>query len=239
MLQSRCYEERAMKDLIKRALQDRRESQARVFRALRAFGALQTRRERVEAFAEIQQDFELSEKRFRENSSPKAAKAPSKNAPKRAKVAASTMTGRDTYANRIEALVIEHPEGVSNAEVAAAVGQSPNNTPGTLRHLAKRGTIENRDGKWFPVPGANPKKPGITLRSAIIEVLADGKARGTAEIFRLVSQTVPTAKKNSVAAEIMRLKVDRKIVEHGVSGRGPLYMLAALTTPESSAVLDS
>lgn len=66
---------------------------------------------------------------------------------------------KQTKTNLAEALVLERP-GMSTAEIVPLIKQDRAAADCTLRQVAKRrGTIERRDGRWYPTKpsgGSNP-----------------------------------------------------------------------------------
>jgi len=131
-----------------------------------------------------------------------------------------------TFAAKAEAFVLAHPEGVSTSAVAQAIGQKPPSTDGTLRSVWKsRRTIERRDGKWLPAANG-PAQRRKTHREIIAQVLgAFGPPMGAGEIVAGVQKLDPTRKRESLDAELHRMRTDGLIVAQGVGNRGALYVL--------------
>jgi hypothetical protein len=132
--------------------------------------------------------------------------------------------GRASFVQRAETHIASNP-GCTTDEVSQAIGQNRHAAYGTLRHLARsRGTVELRDGKWWPKSAQ--QQPALTNRAAISTVLGRGRALNTGQIFQAVLEILPDAQKGSVASEVNRMKGAGLIVERGVIGRGPGYILA-------------
>ncbi len=93
-----------------------------------------------------------------------------------------------------------------------------------LEHCKSRGTVVKVDGRWYALDPRSIKRP-TTIRTALLDVLADGRARSTLEIFEAVRQSRVDTSKGSLAAEVSRLKRDRLIEERGTDVHGPLYGL--------------
>lgn len=153
--------------------------------------------------------------------------------PQEPPTSASAGQKRRTYVDRAEALILASPNGLTTTEIARAIGQAPTNADGTLRQLLKRGTVERRDGKWYPVSvssapvvGAKPKAK--TLRGLITEVLTTANTPlGATDIFNGLVRLKPDAKRPSVDAELVRMRHDKLLVQKGVgANNGGLFVLA-------------
>jgi hypothetical protein len=135
--------------------------------------------------------------------------------------------------DRAEALVWAHPDGITAAEVGKVIRQDPKTASSTLHQVAKtRGTIfwSHTRRAWRPAGEHCWTRPKTTLRDAITAALSAGTPLGTAGIVHAVKKALPDAAYPSVASEVMRMRVDKLIVERGRSGRGMLYGLASEAT---------
>jgi hypothetical protein len=63
----------------------------------------------------------------------------------------------------------------------------------------------------------------LTLRGAVMQVMADGRSRSTAEIYQAVLTLVPEARKASVATTVMQLNQAGRLITTGSNGRAGLY----------------
>lgn len=184
-----------------------RERKARMALALAAFKALSTD-ERSELLAELFPEVEA------EGDTPTASSTPTRP--------------EGSFADRAEALVLRSPHGLTTKEVADGIGQAVASCDGTLRLLVKRGTIERRDNKWWPLTlkvVTTPQRK--TLRDLISEVItAAGKPIGASDIFHGVLALKPDAKRPSIDAELVRMRKDNLLVQQGVgANNGGLFVL--------------
>ena len=131
-----------------------------------------------------------------------------------------------TFTDKAEAFVLKHPEGVKTSDVSKAIGQKVESVDGTLRSVWKsRKTIERRDGLWFPSPKA-PANKRKTHRALIAEVMAAGnRPMGAGDVIAAVQQLDAERKRESLEAELHRMREDRLIAQQGTNGRGSLYVL--------------
>jgi len=136
------------------------------------------------------------------------------------------VSSEGSFTDRAEAFVLQHPSGVRTGEVAEAIGQKAPSTDGTLRSICKtRKTVERRDGKWFPSMKA-PNLRRKTHRDLISNVLAKGKRpMGAGEIVAGVQEIDADRKRESLEAELHRMREDGLIAAEGSNGRGSLYVL--------------
>lgn len=132
---------------------------------------------------------------------------------------------KGTFTDKGEAFVLQHPEGVTTRQVATAIGQKVESVDGTLRSVVKyRGTIERRDGKWWPKSPDAQKR--VTHREIISQVLAAAnRPMGAGDIIAAVQAIDPERKRESLEAELHRMREDGVIVQKGSNGRGALYVL--------------
>jgi hypothetical protein len=130
-----------------------------------------------------------------------------------------------TFTDKGEAFVLQHPEGVTTRQVATAIGQKVESVDGTLRSVVKyRGTIERRDGKWWPKSPDGQKR--VTHREITSQVLAAAnRPMGAGDIIAAVQAIDPERKRESLEAELHRMREDGVIVQKGSNGRGSLYVL--------------
>ena len=137
------------------------------------------------------------------------------------------------YTDYAEREVLSARFGLTTAQVAERIGQSPACAYGTLRQVMRtRRTIQRLDGKWYPfVEGVAPGRRK-TMREAIIDVLSDGQARGTGDLFIAAAKVLPGLRKPSLAAEVFRMKKDGLLVEKGLGPFGALYGLLSGGTHE-------
>ena len=131
-----------------------------------------------------------------------------------------------TYADRAEAFVLAHPDGVVLEEIASAVGQEEARARDTLRFVCRhrRTIVKVAKGRWAPVAGAKVERPP-SCRKAVLTVLSDGQPRATSEIYEIVVQVLPDVSRASVATEINRLKRDEVITIRGEGLHGPRYVI--------------
>lgn len=131
-----------------------------------------------------------------------------------------------SFTDRAEVFVLRHPGGVTTAEVGTAIGQKTTSVDGTLRSLCNtRKTIERRDGKWFPAakPPATRRR---THRDLISEVLIAGKRpMGASDIISEIQKIDAERKRESLEAELHRMREDGLLAAEGSNGRGALYVL--------------
>jgi len=124
--------------------------------------------------------------------------------------------------------VIAHP-GITSREVGERIDQTPSTAGSTLSQLAeRRGTVENRNGGWYPVLKKRNKGPS-TVRESIVEAMSDGVPRGASAVYKAIAERDPDANKNSVNAQVHRMVTDGLLVKHGDGEHGSLYVLAATT----------
>ena len=135
--------------------------------------------------------------------------------------------------DRAEVFFFDHwDEWFTAARVGREIGQDEKAAYSTLRQLEKvRGTIHRVDrGTWSTAPSRKWKKEwkekAAPLREAIVEVLSEGRPLGTSGVVYAVKKARPDVSYGSVAAEIMRLRDQRILVERGHNGRGATYGLA-------------
>lgn len=131
---------------------------------------------------------------------------------------------RRSYVDLAERFVREHVEGSTSNEVATAIGQPAANAHQTLRHLSRtRGTVEQREGKWFSVEGGIGKKQ--TIRDVIAAVLVNESALETTAIVAAARDLDRTINEGSVVSEIQRMRRDGLVLRTGAGLRGNLYAL--------------
>lgn len=127
-----------------------------------------------------------------------------------------------------ETFVLAHPEGVTPATIAKAIGQDtkPRGADNALQTVARmRGTVRRASGKWYPAGQVPDKvKP---IPDLVLKVLADGAVLSTADIYERVAKLAPGIKNGSVAVEVTRLLDRQKIENRGRDphSRGYLYAL--------------
>lgn len=197
-----------------------------------AFAALDSgeRREMLAEFVEMV---------MADEAAPKApAAAPSAPAAPPVSVASPANGETMRKIDKAEQLVMANP-GISSREVGARIGQTPSTAGSTLSQLAdRRGTVENRNGGWYPVPKTITNVTS-TVRDLIVAVMSDGMARGTGDICRAVVTLDPTAKKNSVNAQIYRMRTELDppmLVARGENEHG--QQLWALAIPAKDGAVD-
>jgi hypothetical protein len=141
-------------------------------------------------------------------------------------IAQASSTAARSKIDKAEQLVMAHP-GITSREVGERIDQTPSTAASTLSQLAeRRGTVENRNGGWYPVPKKRGKGPS-TVREAIVEAMSDGVPRGAGAVYRAISERAPEANKNSINAQVHRMVTDGLLVKHGDGEHGALYVLAA------------
>lgn len=138
---------------------------------------------------------------------------------------------------RAEAAVAITPTGLTTAQIASLIGQARANVASTLRQVMRtRGTIAKCGSKWFPVEEKKPAAPRKTMRDAVIDVLAEGTALGTGDIFHAVRKVLPDTQKPSLTAEVYHMRQDGLIVQKGRGARGALYGLLNGGGPQDASV---
>ncbi len=138
---------------------------------------------------------------------------------------ASTVTVARSKIDRAEQLVMAHP-GITSREVGERIDQTPSTAGSTLSQLAeRRGTVENRNGGWYPVMRRRSKGPS-TVRESIVEAMSDGVPRGASAVYKAIAERDPDANKNSVNAQVHRMVADGLLVKHSEGEHGSLYVLA-------------
>jgi hypothetical protein len=164
-----------------------------------AFAALDSS-ERRELFAEFAEMVMADEAAPNKPTAPEAVPASIQVA-----VASPTNGGVMSKIDRAEQLVMAQP-GISSREVGTIIGQTPSTAGSTLSQLAeRRGTVENRNGGWYPVPKKDADGTP-SIRDLIVAVMSDDVARGTGDICRAVAHRDPNANKNSVNAQVHRMR---------------------------------
>lgn len=135
-----------------------------------------------------------------------------------------------TFVDKAEAFVLAHPEGVKARAVGESIGQKRDSATGSLNQAAKRGSIVNRHGTWFPVDGSrDPRGPSTkkTIRQVIIEAFAaEKKPMGAKSLYEACSKIKKDIHVASVHGEINRMKHDRLLIKAGRGARGSLFSLA-------------
>jgi hypothetical protein len=145
-----------------------------------------------------------------------------------APIAQASPTVARSKIDRAEQLVMAHP-GITSREVGERIDQTPSTAGSTLSQLAdRRGTVENRNGGWYPVLKKRSKGPS-TVRESIIEAMSDGVPRGASAVYKAIAERDPDANKNSINAQVHRMVTDGLLVKHGDGEHGSLYVLAPTT----------
>lgn len=142
---------------------------------------------------------------------------------------------RETFVDKAERCVLDHPEGIRTADVATGIGQDVKSVDGTLRHAAeRRGSIyyDKATRCWYP-KGVRPSKKGeqpargrrITIRDLIYQVFAaERRPLGALELYQCVQKIKSDINRTSVDGEINRMKKDKLLVRVGDGpNNGSLY----------------
>lgn len=143
------------------------------------------------------------------------------------------------YVDRAETFVRAHPEGVTTAEVSKAIGQKSKNADVSLRCLLKRGSVERRARKWWPLNSQNTVGSSETrsseatelrhsVRELILEVLAreESDPLSASAIYHKIKELHPKAVKGSIDGQIFHMRKKGLIFAAGSNGRGSLYALS-------------
>jgi len=140
--------------------------------------------------------------------------------------------GATSYANRAETFVLANKKGVTTRQVSDHIGQNYSSTDSTLRHvLDTRHTIEHRDNLWVPSGKANgaARKRPMTHAEAIAAAFerVGNKPMAAKDIFKAVTEIIPTAKKPSIDAQLVYMRRRGALVQKGDAPHGGgLYCLA-------------
>ena len=148
-----------------------------------------------------------------------------------------------TRTELVERIVLEHPEGISVADVAARTGQTYTNADASLRYArASRGAIgKTAAGLWIAQDKADEYEPRTSTPSvycASIRRVLEGVTvpMSTAEIFFAARKHAPDLNRASLGSFVTRmLKRGDLVVCHRV-GRRLFYLLADTKQTSEDAI---
>lgn len=142
----------------------------------------------------------------------------------------------DSFVQKCQALLGEHPEGLSTAEVALAIGQTISGASGTLTWLKKKypGHLINRGNRWMLLRPIEKKKQ---LREFIREALiAAGTPLDAKTITVAVNKGRPNTKRATVNCELLRMQAAGCVFPSGKRNArgGQIFSLTPPFEAESS-----
>jgi hypothetical protein len=135
-----------------------------------------------------------------------------------------------TFVTKCEAILAAHPEGLTTAEIALAIGQTTPCADATVRWLKKKapGHVIRRGDRWHLL---RPTQKRPQLREYIREALTSaGRPLGSGDILRAVRHLKSDVNKGSVNSELIRMQKASCLFTAGMTKHGTkLYSLAPLS----------